>query len=52
VVINREEFDAAVRYVLEKFEWDEDGLVDTGSVAAAVTVATHAASRLWEGVAL
>lgn len=52
VAINREEFDAAVRYLLEKFEWDEDGLVDTGSVAAAVTVATQAAGRLWEGVAL
>jgi len=52
VMINREEFEAAVSYLLEKFEWDEDGLVDTGPVAAAVTLATRAAARLLEGVAL
>jgi aldehyde:ferredoxin oxidoreductase len=52
VVVNREEFQAAAKYLFDKFEWDEDGLVDTGPVAAAVIVASQAAGRLLEGVAL
>jgi hypothetical protein len=52
VAINRDEFEAALGYVREKFEWKDGGLDHTGSVSALVTAAHHAAGRIFEEVRL
>ena len=52
VAINRDEFEAALGYVRESFEWKDGGLNHTGSVFARVTAAHRAAGRIFEEVRL
>jgi hypothetical protein len=51
-VIDRQEFEKAVDFVMKSFEWESPGLREDGPVSTAVEALTVLAAELLKGVKL